>query len=668
MPRAKNAYVVPKYDLKDMELLEIFEMKQKNEKLRKAKREGKINGLNETQLPLTNKQLCLFIKEKYKLKFTPSISWLKRLNIDKVQCYDKRHGSKPHFPELDLALVEWINDVLEKNLVLTDNIIIEQAKRYYDILKKYVKYDKELEFSKGWLRNFKMNHNIKQRIMNGESNLVKREVVQKQIDTIQMIIDFFLKVHGASSIWNCDESGLYWKAMGLKSLTMNGKKISISNPKDRITILFTVSLNGLKRRPLIIGKSELKNKITKQKQLEWNIQYKHQENSWMNSDIFWNYLQEWDTELKKEHENKLKIDPNAQTKILLLMDNCKCHSIFKKDPHDKEKYHYLNLDHILVIFLPENTTSILQPLDQGIIQSFKKKFRSIQCSTVVNRFNSQESEIMKTNERILRIVRSNNQSQISPQIQVQQQVISQQQTDRKVKHVEESMKFQLVEVMPLIKEAWDSVSKDCIINCWYHTELVKYEQAIVNPNIILLQNENPQTTNSLNQINIENRTSTINWKELETVKVIELKRKNEMKTVEELQMSTLNSPTVEMEIEETEADISLNENAERNKLYLEQSLNASVEINNESIQDEDFDITMPDSLDELEKQNSIQFNSQDEEENDNNENFYMIEEELREGIVLSESPYQKRIQLANLVNRLMNYYDSLEGERLYIDC
>lgn len=50
--------------------------------------------------------------------------------------------------------------------------------------------------------------------------------------------------------------------------------------------------------------------------------------------------------------------------ILLFIDNCTAHNIIP------------NMESVSVIFLPPNTTSKLQPLDQGIIKNFKVMYRT----------------------------------------------------------------------------------------------------------------------------------------------------------------------------------------------------------------------------------------------------------------------------------------------------
>ena len=60
---------------------------------------------------------------------------------------------------------------------------------------------------------------------------------------------------------------------------------------------------------------------------------------------------------------ELKI-PKEEVKALLLLDNAPAHPT-------AEELHAIN-HHIRVMFLPTNTRSILQPMDQGVIVSAKQ--------------------------------------------------------------------------------------------------------------------------------------------------------------------------------------------------------------------------------------------------------------------------------------------------------
>ena len=88
--------------------------------------------------------------------------------------------------------------------------------------------------------------------------------------------------------------------------------------------------------------------------------------------------------LTKLNRRLLKSNQN----ILLLMDNAGCHpeGLVSK------------FSNIKIIFLPANTTCVLQPLDLGIIQAFKMYYRKRFLSYVVSKIDEcdQATDVMKS--------------------------------------------------------------------------------------------------------------------------------------------------------------------------------------------------------------------------------------------------------------------------------
>ena len=72
----------------------------------------------------------------------------------------------------------------------------------------------------------------------------------------------------------------------------------------------------------------------------------------MTAVLFSEWLMSIDAEMRRE-----------KLKILMFIDNCTAH---KDVP---------SLENIELKYLPPNTTSILQPLDQGIVKNFKTLYR-----------------------------------------------------------------------------------------------------------------------------------------------------------------------------------------------------------------------------------------------------------------------------------------------------
>ena len=82
--------------------------------------------------------------------------------------------------------------------------------------------------------------------------------------------------------------------------------------------------------------------------------YRAQQTSWMSSELF----EEWVTELDRNFGSKKR-------KITLIIDNCPAHPDVPA------------LEWVELIFLPPNTTSVTQPMDQGVTRGLKAKYRSL---------------------------------------------------------------------------------------------------------------------------------------------------------------------------------------------------------------------------------------------------------------------------------------------------
>ena len=90
-----------------------------------------------------------------------------------------------------------------------------------------------------------------------------------------------------------------------------------------------------------------------------NFQMTYQSNpkTWMLTTIFQEWLQEFNYRMACKYNEQ---------RVLLLLDNCPSHN-----------FQGLTLSHVEVYFLPSNTTSKLQPMDAGVIMSFKRHYRHL---------------------------------------------------------------------------------------------------------------------------------------------------------------------------------------------------------------------------------------------------------------------------------------------------
>ncbi|XP_054722613.1 tigger transposable element-derived protein 6-like, partial [Uloborus diversus] len=79
-------------------------------------------------------------------------------------------------------------------------------------------------------------------------------------------------------------------------------------------------------------------------------------------------------------------------KILLFLDNCRAH------PQN------LKLKAVKLVFFPPNATSVLQPLDQGIIQNFKVGYRKLFLRHVISQASSENSAQLPKSVNVLNAI------------------------------------------------------------------------------------------------------------------------------------------------------------------------------------------------------------------------------------------------------------------------
>ncbi|XP_035218679.1 tigger transposable element-derived protein 4-like [Stegodyphus dumicola] len=103
-----------------------------------------------------------------------------------------------------------------------------------------------------------------------------------------------------------------------------------------------------KRKLLVIGKSTKPRCFKGLRMESLPVVYRANRNAWMTSELFKEWLKDWDRELQRQSR-----------KVLLLLDNCAAHP------------HLDCLMNVQLEFLPPRTTALVQPMDMGIIKNLK---------------------------------------------------------------------------------------------------------------------------------------------------------------------------------------------------------------------------------------------------------------------------------------------------------
>ena len=172
-------------------------------------------------------------------------------------------------------------------------------------------------------------------------------------------------------VFNADETGIVFGAQPHKTLAA-GRVSGVKRVADRIIVMLCCNATGSERlKPLVIGKaSKPRCCAPRGSTPRFNpsdyVHYFANAAAWCTREIFNSWLLAVQQQMMEEDGT-----------IFLLVDKCSAHRV-TIEPSTEQEMHGIKLvaiPHVFVIDLPPNCTSFVQPLDQGIIYSFKARYR-----------------------------------------------------------------------------------------------------------------------------------------------------------------------------------------------------------------------------------------------------------------------------------------------------
>jgi len=251
-------------------------------------------------------QLIVYAKNVLKIDIDQSqvSRWLSNKNaklddavIGSAKTIVYRKKSRP-LELLEKALYEWTQRY-ESDISISQSLLKTKARIFFHRLPFY--YDtEEPKFSNGWCEGFQKTYGIAWGKKHGEIGSAMKVNVDEEVAEIVEI----LRPFGGDDIYNCDETGLYFKAIPDSSLStkpLPGVKIA----KARMTFHHTVNSTGSDRVPMWVFNKSLKPHCFRGIKIEtFNIHWRANKKAWMNTGVMVNYLTWFDERIRASRRDR----------------------------------------------------------------------------------------------------------------------------------------------------------------------------------------------------------------------------------------------------------------------------------------------------------------------------------------------------------------------------
>ncbi|XP_066261172.1 tigger transposable element-derived protein 1-like [Euwallacea similis] len=280
---------------------------------------------------------------------------------------------------MEKALMIWINDSTKKRIPINEDLIKEKAKQYFNQLKNLELSSssncfENLKFpaSNGWLTEFLRRHALHNVKIQGEAASADKTAAKNYCQVLAKIIDG--SGYCPDQVFDADETGLFWKKMPSRTFIAKSEKTAIGfkAAKDRITLLLCSNASGTRiLKPLIINKTLHPRGLKNTNLAELPVHFMANKKAWVTLAIFTT----WFNNCFVPEVEKYMMEMGLPFKVLLIVDNAPGHPC-------------LEHPNVQVVFLPPNTISLVQPLDQGIIAIFKKHYVKLTFSFILKKLEN----------------------------------------------------------------------------------------------------------------------------------------------------------------------------------------------------------------------------------------------------------------------------------------
>jgi hypothetical protein len=283
---------------------------------------------------------------------------------------------KPHHELLDDALWLWFMQERRRGTPINGPILKEKAV----ILHSKLGEKGNFSASDGWLTRWKKRHGVHFLGVCGEKLSADQPAANDFSEKLKRIIE--REKLTPEQVYNIDETGLNYKLLPNKTFATPQEKSAsgFKVNKERITVALCSNATGTHKMPLFVIGMSAKPRVFKNLNMSsLPVYYRSQKSAWMDSYLFKEWFVAQFVPSVKEHLTSLKLP----VKAVLVLDNA--------PTHPEEGLECDGYSDIKLLYMPPNVTSIAQPMDQGVIECFKRKYRRKLLSEILDKMDGNDN-------------------------------------------------------------------------------------------------------------------------------------------------------------------------------------------------------------------------------------------------------------------------------------
>ncbi|XP_043476223.1 jerky protein homolog-like isoform X1 [Leptopilina heterotoma] len=285
-------------------------------------------------------------------------NWTQKLEKTKdLPSFEKRKRV-PTTRDLDESLYDWCKQKRMAGETISGTVLKEKGL----LVNEIVNGKSDFKASDGWLSRFKRRYQIRNGCIQEEKGSAEVSASAEFVKKLRLImVNQNLKPH---QVYNAKEMGCYWRSLPETTFVDKFEKdTGFKASKQRVTVMVAANADGSHKVPLfVIGPTNVLSCFKTFNMDQLPVKYAGQRNCWMTKDLFrhW-YTKVFLPSVQKHQQEK------DNYKVLLILDSAKCHLL-------KGEIDSIN-ESCSVEFFPLDVNSLVQPMEQGVIEELKRVYR-----------------------------------------------------------------------------------------------------------------------------------------------------------------------------------------------------------------------------------------------------------------------------------------------------